>query len=238
MNDRLNHRWTVDGSQVGAHLRRPATGSGPGLVLVQEIFGISDYIAYTAERLSRLGYVVMAPDLYWRVHPGADIGDSALEAAMGYAGELDPVAAVGDVVAALHHLRGLDGVEGEVGLLGFCLGGALAYHAAATADPALCVSYYGSAIPDALGRMDAITCPTLFHFGGHDEYCPPESVEQVRTAAAANPHTQFEFHPDGGHAFDNAFSDRFYQPRSATLAWGLTAQFLERHLPVTEAGGS
>ena len=239
MNDRLNHRYTVDGNEVGAHLRRPgADGSaaGPGLVLVQEIFGISDYIAYTAERLTRLGYVVLAPDLYWRIERGADISDSQLETAMGYAGQLDPQQAVGDVLAALAYLRGLAGVRGGAGLLGFCLGGALAYHAAAAADPDVCVSYYGSAIPDALDRMEAISCPTLFHFGGRDEYCPRESVEQVRAAAAANPLTQFEFHAAGGHAFDNAYSERFHQPRNAATAWGLTAQFLQRHLPATGDG--
>lgn len=240
-NDRLNHSFPApDGEgQIGALLERPASGMGPGLVLAQEIFGVSDYLRWSAERLAALGYVVLVPDLYWRIDPAADIDDRDLDGAVSRMQQLDPVTAVGDLVAAFGHLRGHDGVSGVegvtggAGLFGFCLGGALAYHAAAAVDPDVCVSYYGSAIPDALDRMADITCPTLFHFGDSDEYCPVERVEQVQEAASEHPLATFVLHPGGGHAFDNAFSDRFHQPRQACMAWGITAQFLERHLPPT-----
>lgn len=232
MNERLNHRFTTaSGDEIGALLRRPASGSGPGLVLVQEIFGVSDYLAFSADRLARLGYVVMAPDLYWRAEAGADISDNDLERAFGFASELDPQAAVGDLIAALGHLRELDDVPGGTGIVGFCLGGALAYHVASLSEPDTCVSYYGSAIPEALDAMDGITCPILFHFGEQDQYAPVESVDRIEEAAAGRRHMQFERYPTGGHAFDNAFSEQFHQPRNAVTAWGITAQFLERTLP-------
>lgn len=235
MNDRLNTTAPTAGdgdARMGALLRRPATGTGPGILLVQEIFGVSEYLEYTADRLTRLGYVVLAPDLYWRVERGSDISDNDLDTAMSFMGQLDPEAAVGDLIAALGHLRDTEGVTRGAGILGFCLGGALAYHVAALADPDTCVSYYGSAIPDALDGMADITCPMLFHFGEQDEYTPVEAVDRVHDAAGALPDARFERYPTGGHAFDNAFSERFHQPRNAATAWGVTAQFLQQTLPV------
>lgn len=231
-NERLNHRFaSADGDEIGALLRRPASGTGPGLVLVQEIFGVSDYLEFSAERLARLGYVVMAPDLYWRVEAGADISDNDLETAFGFVSQLDPQAAVGDLIVALDHLREFDGVTGGTGILGFCLGGALAYHVASLAEPDTCVSYYGSAIPDALDAMTGVTCPILFHFGEQDQYTPVEAVDRVEAATHGMANVRFERYPTGGHAFDNAFSDQFHQPRNAVTAWGVTAQFLQRTLP-------
>lgn len=231
-NNRLDHQFTTPaGDEIDALLRRPTSGAGPGLVLVQEIFGVSDYLAFSADRLARLGYVVMAPDLYWRTEAGADISDNDLERAFGFASELNPEAAVGDLIAALGHLRDVDGVTGGTGILGFCLGGALAYHVASLAEPDTCVSYYGSAIPDALDAMSGITCPTLFHFGDQDQYTPVASVDVVETATQGMDTVQFERYPTGGHAFDNAFSEQFHQPRNAVTAWGITAQFLQRTLP-------
>ena len=233
MNDRLDHRVPLpDGEQMGALLRRPPSGGGPGLVLVQEIFGVSEYLQFSAERLARLGYTVLTPDLYWRVLAGADISDNDLDTAMDMAAELDPGAAVGDLIATLDHLRALDGVTGGTGILGFCLGGTLAYHVASAAGPDTCVSYYGSAIPDALDAMDGITCPILFHFGERDQYTPADAVDRVEAATTGRTNVQFERYPTGAHAFDNAWSDRFHQPRNAVMAWGVTAQFLQRTLPV------
>ncbi|HSJ44050.1 MAG TPA: dienelactone hydrolase family protein [Euzebyales bacterium] len=232
MNDRLDHRFTTpQGDEIGALLRRPASGSGPGLLLVQEIFGVSDYLEFSAERLARLGYVVLAPDLYWRIEAGADISDNDTETAFGFMSELDAEAAVGDLIDALGHVRGLDGVTGGTGILGFCLGGSLAYNVASQVDPDTCVSYYGSAIPDALDAMAGITCPILFHFGEEDQYTPVASVDRVDAATEGMANVRFERYPTGGHAFDNAFSDTFHQPRNAVTAWGVTAQFLQRTLP-------
>lgn len=231
-NPRLNHRFTTpDGSEIGALLHRPTSGTGPGLVLAQEIFGVSEYVQFTAERLARLGYAVLAPDLYWRIEAGADISDNDVEATLAFAGDFDLEAAVGDLIAALDHLRALDGVTGGAGVLGFCLGGVLAYHVAAVGKPDTCVSYYGSGIPEALDVMDHISCPILFHFGELDQYSPVASVDAIEAATNGRDNVQFERYPNGGHAFDNAFSERFHQPRTAVAAWGVTAQFLERTLP-------
>ncbi len=215
-----------------AHVALPATGSGPGLVLLQEIFGVNDYVKDAARRLAELGYVVLAPDLYWRTDPGLTLGSEDMELAFGAASKLDQDLAVEDAVEALAYLRNLSGVtEGRAGVLGFCLGGTLAWRLAAHTDPNVAVCYYGSGIPEALDAADQIACPVQLHFGGDDPYIPREQVDAV--AALAAEHEDFECHiqEDAGHAFDNGFAPQFSNPRAAAAAWKLTTAFLARTLP-------
>jgi carboxymethylenebutenolidase len=143
-----------DGGEFPGHVALPESGSGPGILVIQEIFGVNDYIKGACERLARLGYVAMAPDLYWRLGAGIAIDEKepgGLQKAFGQVGRLDFVKAGEDATAALEHLRGLPEVAGgRAGIIGFCLGGGVSYIVAALSDPVTCVSYYGSAVPDAL----------------------------------------------------------------------------------------
>jgi carboxymethylenebutenolidase len=169
-----------------AHLELPASGSGPGLVLLQEIFGVNEYVRDAARRLAELGYVVLAPDLYRRTEPGLELGPGDLQRAFAAVQKLDQAAAVEDALATLDALRELPAVaDGLAGVLGFCLGGTLAWHAAATGDPDVAVCYYGSGIPGGLDLASRITCPVLLHFGGADPYIPREQVDAVAALAAA-----------------------------------------------------
>lgn len=234
----LSERVRTDDGELGALRRLPPAGSGPGVVLVQEIFGVNAYLECVADRLAVLGYVVVAPDLYWRIEPGIALthSDEDLARGMELGQQLDPELAVGDLVATLAHVRTMDSVAGGAGVLGFCLGGTLAYHLAATADPDVCVSYYGSGVPGALDRMKEITCPTIFHFGGDDPYIPRDQVDAVGDAAAESDVADFHVWEGAGHAFDNLKSERFHQPEPAIAAWGVTATFLATHLPASGSG--
>src|SRR6202050_264504 len=106
----------------------PADGTGPGLLLIQEIFGISDYIRAVAEDLAGLGYVVAAPDLFWRLQPGyqAVHDDAGLASSLEMGSRFDVAQGVTDSVAALDVLAALPEVDGGLGILGFCLGGSIA----------------------------------------------------------------------------------------------------------------
>ena len=117
-----------------------------------------------------------------------------------------------------------------VGALGFCLGGTLAYHLAAVAQPATAVCYYGSGIADALSAADQIECPVLFHFGAQDGYIPLADAERVAEVAAQHAGWECAIQPDGGHAFDNHDSEMFSRPEAAARAWELTSSFLARTL--------
>jgi carboxymethylenebutenolidase len=235
VHERSEQVEAPDGSgSFAAHVTIPDAGTGPGVVVLHEIFGVNDYITAACRRLAGLGYVALAPDLFWRVAPGLALShdEEGLTRAMENVGRFDAEAAVGDAAAALERLRSLPEVTGGVGVLGFCLGGTLAYLVAAAASPDGAVSYYGSGVPGALDQADAIDCPLLVHFGGDDPYIPREQVEAARQALASRPNVSFVVHEDAGHAFDNSLAPMFHQPEAAAAAWDRTAAFLAEALPV------
>jgi carboxymethylenebutenolidase len=224
---------TPDGGQMGAYLSVPEARSGPGVVVLMEIFGVGPYITRATERLAELGYVAIAPDLYRRIAPGVEVDhdEAGLERAYELVGRLDQQGAVQDSCTALESLRSFPEVEGHnVGVLGFCLGGSLAYHVAVAADPACAVCYYGSAIADSLELAAQIHCPVLFHFGGADPYIAREAADKVCGLAAEHPGWECHIQPGAGHAFDNHEAPMFYVPEAADAAWELTKDFLARTL--------
>src|SRR5215213_11142459 len=152
---------SVDGGSFDLHVWLPPQGSGPGIVVLQEIFGVGAYIRAVAARLARVGYVVGAPDLFWRIEPGwaPDHDEAGLAGSFEMVGKFDAELGVTDSIAALGALRGLDETRGGAGVLGFCLGGTLAHLVAADSDPDVAVSYYGSGVPDAAARLADISCP-------------------------------------------------------------------------------
>ena len=128
-------------------------------------------------------------------------------------------------------MRAMPEVGGRgVAVLGFCLGGMLAYEVAVASDPAAAVCYYGSGIADALGRADEINCPVLFHFGAEDPYIALSAAERVDAVARERPGWECHIQPDGGHAFDNHDAPMFHRPDPAARAWELTTDFLAREL--------
>src|SRR5947209_16519495 len=225
-----------DGGQMTARLSLPESGEGPGILVLMEIFGVGPYIQRATERLAELGYVALAPDLYRRVEPGLVITDrteAGVQQAMEVAQRLDPAGAVQDATTALEYLKGLPEVPGRrAGVLGFCLGGRLAYGVAVADEPAVAVCYYGSTIEDAVDQSDEIRAPTLFHYGADDQFIPLEAAERVAAVAGARDGWECHIQPDGGHAFDNHESPIFHRPEAAARAWELTRAFLARNLPV------
>jgi len=227
----------IPDGELAAHLALPPPGSGPGMLLLHEIYGVNVYVRDAAARLAEAGYVVLAPDLFWRTQPGLELPhtDEGTATGMQAAQQLDVPAAVGDAIAAMALLRSMPEVTGErVGAIGLCLGGTLAYQVAVHGTPDVAVVYYGSGIPGALDAAGAITCPTVMHWGGADPFIPREQVDAVAAMAADHPCIACHVHEGAGHAFDNHRSERFHVPAARAAAWELTAQFLARELP---AGG-
>ena len=227
----------TDAGEMPAYLWLPEGGTGPGLLLLQEIFGVSAYIQRRAADLAAAGYVVLAPELYWRLDATRvdESSPSAIDDAMALAGQLDWDTAVTDAVAALRHLRARDEVHGGAGLVGFCFGGGLAFNVAAEDSPDALVSYYGSAIPDLLDLAPLVKAPSLHHFGLADDYIDSASVERIRAAVTADGRpVEFEVYEGANHAFDN---DDFFlhHPEASALAWQRTLDFLGRTLPAPPA---
>lgn len=221
----------LDGGAMDLKVWLPTSGRGPGLILVQEIFGVGEWMATVATELAAEGFVVAAPDLYWRLEPGwTSTHDSeGMGAALAMVQRLDVAAAVADTVAALDALADLDEVTGAPGVIGYCLGGTIAWMAAALGDPSVCVSYYGSGVPDAVDRVEAVSCPTLLHFGGADDFIPVADVDRVQSAVAGVERIELHVHEGGGHAFENDRSG-FHQPEVAARSRALTLAFLHHHL--------
>lgn len=222
---------TPDG-EMPAHLWLPEGGSGPGILLVQEIFGISRYVRQRASDLAEQGYVVLAPEIFWRLGVSAvPEGPGALEEAMAVAGRADWDEAVADARAALAALHGREEVQGAVGLVGFCFGGGLAFHVAALTPDAeidALVSYYGSATAEHLDLAPDVTVPSLHHYGLADSFVPVETVERI-AAAVDGPQAQLRTYDGADHAFDNPDLP-FHHPQASAAAWEHTREFLARHL--------
>ncbi|WP_347354699.1 dienelactone hydrolase family protein [Intrasporangium sp.] len=215
-----------------AQLWRPAAGSGPGIVLCQEIFGLSPYILRRAADLAELGYVVLAPEFFWRLGVReVSEQDGGLERGMELAGRVDWPLAVRDGAAAVRWLGARAEVTGPVGLVGFCFGGGLAFHVAAVEPVAALVSYYGSALPMLLELAPKVTVPSLHHFGTADSFLDRETVARVRAAVTASPATVFHEYDGADHAFDNPDLP-WHHPAASAQAWGRTVAFLREHLPV------
>jgi carboxymethylenebutenolidase len=214
----------------------PSSGSGPGLLVLQEIFGVSDYIRRRGADLAAAGYVVLAPELYWRLgdEPPLDMSDGDVIAqAMGRAQRLDWDTALQDALAALEHLRAGDETSGGVGVIGFCFGGGLGFNVAAADGPDVLVSYYGSGIPGMLDLAAQVQAPSLHHFGLADDYIDAATVERVRAAVTSTgSRVEFETYEGANHAFDND-DMMLHHPEASRLAWQRTLDFLGRELPVS-----
>jgi carboxymethylenebutenolidase len=141
---------------------------------------------------------------------------------------------VADAAVALDHLAALPEVDGGLGIIGFCLGGTIAYFLAAQSNPDVVVSFYGSGVPDSTDALDRIASPVQFHFGGSDPYIPRDQVARVEAAAAGKSNVEIHVEEDAGHAFHNRKSAMFHMPEPAARAWQRTEEFLRRHLPARQ----
>src|SRR5436190_22108807 len=226
---------TDAGETFDAYVAIPESGHGPGVMLLQEIFGVNDFLKAKARDLADLGYVVLCPDVFWRVERNVSLphDEAALAQAFSYAERFfaqDPAQISSDLVAALTRLRALPEVDGKVVVMGYCLGGRLAYEVAVASDPDACVSYYGSGIADRIDVAGDVKCPVIFHFGGSDPFIPSEQVDTIRSAMGDRDNVELHVQEDAGHAFENHLAPQFHHADAAARSCPLTVAFLEREL--------
>ena len=220
-----------DGGSFKGYLALPPSGSGPGLVILQEIFGVNEAIRATADYFAEEGYVVLAPDMFWRMDPMVELGYSQEDfgRAFEYFGKFDFAKAIEDMTATVDHLKGMDAVTGkhgkQVAALGYCLGGKLAYLAAAHSGVDAAIGYYGVRIDQDLDLKDKIKCPLLLHFGGADEHVPQEGVEKIQAAFADRDDVMVNVYEGAPHAFANRFRET-YNKSAASMAHSRTIALL------------
>jgi carboxymethylenebutenolidase len=220
-----------EGQSFTGYLSTPTSGQGPGIVLIQEIFGVNNSIRAVADRLAQEGYTVLAPDLFWRLKPNVNLNYTAkdMEEAYDYYHRFDLKHGIADLGEAVKTLRDNTGCTGKVASLGFCLGGKLAYLTAAHHNVDAAVAFYGGGIAQHLAEAKNIQCPLLMHFGAEDEMIPEEQVDEIKAAFHNRSNVEIYVYDNVGHAFYNA--DRSsYNPVAAELAHQRTLQFLHKYL--------
>jgi carboxymethylenebutenolidase len=201
-----------DSGSFKAYLAKPEKGSGPGIVLLQEIFGINQYVRDVADYYAEEGYVVIAPDLFWRLEPGVELDESQFEKAFGLYQKFDVAKAVDDIAASVTALKARPECVGKIGALGFCLGGALAYLAAAHVGVDCAVGYYGVGIDKSLDLVPKIKCPLVLHFAADDKFVPEAAREQIGAAFAGNQDVEIHVYPGVDHAFARPGGHAYNKP--------------------------
>ena len=195
---------SADGGTFAGYLALPKTLPAPGLVVLPEVFNTNDHIRSVADGYADEGFVVIAPDVYWREEPGAymaytDEGRAkaqALRAAMGtdqFSSDL------GDVIATL---KARDDCTGKVGVMGFCLGGKFTYLSSVRHSIAAAVSYYGVQIDEHLDEADALKCPIIMHFASTDPHVPAETVAAIEARMGDRENVDIHVYPGTEHGFN------------------------------------
>jgi carboxymethylenebutenolidase len=204
----------TDGGNFKGYLAVPPAGSGPGIVLLQEIFGVNANMCAVADYYAEEGYVVLAPDLFWRQEPGVELGwsEADFKRAFTLYQQFDVDRAIDDMTASVEALRRRPECQGKVGSLGFCLGGLLSVLAAARSGVDCAVGYYGVGIEKRLDDAAAVTVPLALHFGSADTHVLPEAVAAIRERLAGKPNVELHVYPGAGHGFAAVGRDAYDKP--------------------------
>ena len=218
-----------DGGEFDAYLALPASGYGPGIVVLQEIFGVNSFMRSVADWYAAHGFVALCPDLFWRMERGVDLTEADRPKAFELYRKLDEAKAVEDSAAALEFLRKHPACSGRAGAVGFCLGGNLAYLLSVRYKPDCAVGYYGVSIEKSLDEARNLNNPLMLHIAGADQFCPPEAQAQIHAALDANPLVTIHDYPGRGHAFGRLGGEH-YDPAATELAHLRSLEFFVSHL--------
>lgn len=219
-------------TQTEAYLALPPGGKGPGLLLFQEIFGVNGHIRAVAEQYAQAGYVVLVPDMFWAQAPRVELGYSGDDLAKAYLlmDGCNQDALILDIRAYAAALRArpeliFPGDGARIGAVGYCMGGRMAYFAAAHADTAAAVCYYGGRIQNYLDLAPSIEGALQFHYGAKDSMIPLSALDAVREA---HPSADVNVY-DADHGF-NCWERASFNPASARVAFAMSAEFFAQHL--------
>lgn len=222
----------LDGAaQIPAYVARPAGTPKAAIIVIPEIFGVNPGIRQKCETWASDGYLALAPDIFWRFAPGVELDPDVpeqLQEAFGYFGQYDPDLGVQDIEAAIHHIRRTEGVN-KVGLVGYCLGGRMAYMAAARTDIDASVGYYGVMIDQMLDESHAIANPLMLHIPTADHFVGPEAQAAIHSGLDSHPKVTLHDYEGLDHGFAAEMGDR-RDEAGAQLADSRTRAFLAANL--------
>ena len=214
-----------------AYCARPNGEPRGAIVVIQEIFGVNAGIRRKCDRLAADGYLALAPDLFWRIERGIELDpdvEPEFQRALELLGRFEQDQGVADIEATIRHARRELGVP-RVGVVGYCLGGRLAYMVAARTDADASVGYYAVGIPDLLREKHAIAQPLMLHLAGADHFVPPEAQAAIHEGLDDHPKVTLHDYPGEDHGFATETGKRRSEV-AATLADSRTAAFFAEHL--------
>jgi carboxymethylenebutenolidase len=223
---------SFEGQEFGAYCAMPSGGHGPGLIVIQEIFGVNGNMRQLCDDYAAKGYIAVCPDLFWRQEPGVQLTDKSKEEwerAFALMQGFDLEAGIRDLLSTLAHIRRLPGSSGKVGSVGYCLGGKLAFLMSVRSDVEASVGYYGVGLDAYLGDVPDIRMPLMLHVAELDKFSSPVVRAKVVKAAARNPEIIVHVYEGVDHAFARIGGEHF-DKSAADLANSRTVAFLAKNL--------
>jgi carboxymethylenebutenolidase len=221
--------------EMNVYVATPASTPRAAIIVVPEIFGVNLGIRQKCDKLAAEGYLAVAPELFWRFAPGVELNPDIpdqLQQAFGYFQQYDPNNGVVDIEQVIKAIRagalGQPGVA-KVGLVGYCLGGRLAYMAAARTDIDASVGYYGVMIDQMLGESHAIANPLMLHIPTADHFVGPDAQAAIHAGLDAHPRVTLHDYAGLDHGFAAEMGDR-RDTEGAELADSRTRAFFAEHL--------
>jgi carboxymethylenebutenolidase len=230
----MENRMVIEGRDGGftAYVARPADLPAPAVVVLQELFGVNADIREHCDKLAGLGFIAVAPDLFWRQDPGVDLDVRSQEAwdhGLRLYQAYDRDAGLRDIADTIRVVAALPECTGKVALLGYCLGAMMGFRYALHADINAVVAYHGGETEKYLGEADGLHSPLLMHLGEEDEFISKPAQAEIKAALAGKPNVAVYSYPGQRHAFSRN-NGAHYNAAAATLANSRTHAFLDQQL--------
>ena len=226
MRDAL--KIATDGGTFDAFVARPDALITPAVVVLHEVFGINADMRATCRELAERGFIAVCPDLYWRQERGVDLStwsDEEWQKGLALYAAYNRDTGIRDVQATVQAARQMPGSSGSVAVMGFCLGGLMAFLTAARGAVDGAVAYHGGDTEKYLGEAPAIEAPMLMHLAEEDEFISKAAQAQIRDALAGKRNVRLYSYPGCNHAFAR-HTGTHYNAKAAALANGRTWDFL------------
>jgi carboxymethylenebutenolidase len=220
-----------------AYVARPEQLPAPAVVVLHEVFGVNADMRQTCRELADRGFIAVCPDLFWRQERNVDLSawsDEEWKHGLALYTAYDRDLGVDDVLATMRAAAGLEGSTGKVAVMGFCLGGLMAYLTAARHPVDAVVAYHGGDTEKYLGEAPAVKAPLLMHLADEDEFISKDAQAAIKAAFASAPNATIYSYPGCNHAFAR-HTGLHYNAEAAALANGRTSAFLAEHLGLQPA---